>query len=157
MTKKYMFAVLILLTALAISLVLSIVRARASPGSISPEWMYAGCYEYGSITVGWYNPPDEVLPFDPWFPAYMTVYSSNGTETEIMTYYGSSTCPLYPGCVVYRWRATYDIPGGDYYVEAYVVNMKGDAFYVQPEKLYPGCNQDDTIIHYLPIILMEAE
>ena len=120
------------------------------PGSDAPIWLWSDC-SLPSVTVGWYNPPEEVLPFTAYFPAYLTILGDGWGETEIMTYIDGSTCPNYPGCIFYRWRKVYEHPPGDYTLTAYVINAADDIFYVQPETFAPGCF--DKYSSYLPVLL----
>lgn len=151
MTKRYLLFTLLLTTTLATLLLLSAVRSRASPQSDAPGWMYAICGGTNYVTVGWFNPSEEVLPFQPSFPAFLTALWPGGSDTYIMTYLGPSDCPLYPGCVVYRWRTAYDMPPAEYTLDAYVINMEGDSFYVEPRGFDPGCYVQDNNV-FLPIV-----
>ncbi len=142
---------LIMLSAMLL-VVMAVLPAQAQEiTQPAPIWLFSNC-DLPSITLGWYNPPPEVLPFTGFFPAYLSILGDGYGETEIMTYVGQSTCPNYPGCVYYRWRAVYTLPDRPYYLSAYVVNAADQTFDVVPVKFYPGCNQDTNVRSYLPFI-----
>ena len=146
---RILFTCIIIVLALG-GMLLSNTPARAeNPRTDAPIWLWSDC-SIPSVTVAWFNPPEEVLPFTAYFPAYLTIIGDGFGEIEIMSYAGKSTCPLYPGCIYYRWRkAGYKRPEGDYTLSAYVVNAADEIFYVQPDNFDPGCNNKV----YLPMIL----
>jgi hypothetical protein len=123
------------------------------PSPDAPLWLWSDC-SIPSVTLGWYNPPEEVLPFAPRFSAYLSILGDGYGESEIMTYLGPATCPHYPGCLVYRWRRPYDLPPGgiDYTLTAYVVNEADEIFYAQPEIFDPGCHQN-RFTSYAPLMV----
>lgn len=139
MKKALLFAVLLTISCVGV--------ARADD---SPTWLLSSCGEgEGRVSVAWFNPPENIPPFASPFSGFLSIIGNGYGDTEIMTYYGIFSCPLYEGCMYHLWRSGYSIPDRDYYLSAYVVNSAHSAFYVQPEKIYPACNQEEEM--FLPM------
>lgn len=151
--RKFIMATLFLMCMLAAILILAITKSKAEVQSDSPGWLYTYCDTSGHVTVGWMNPSEDVLPFANRFSGYLTVYSTGWYETEILMYFGPSNCPLYPGCVVYTWRASYEIPPDDYYIDAYIVNADDNEFDVVPMHFSPGCSSALDVNIYVPMVV----
>lgn len=132
--------------------------ATAQEGTDTPVWLFTSCNlenRTGTATLAWFSPPQDVLPFTSRFPGILWILAEGYGEADILTYTDASPCPLYPGCVFYRWRSVYDLPPDDkddYYLSAEIVNSMGEVFSPVPSTFRPGCLSGDRKKMYLPAL-----
>ena len=120
----------------------------------SPIYLWSECAgTRPHVSVGWYSPPDEVMPFEednPGMAGYLYVYGDEYWQSYFLHYLGPESTPF---GIMHRWVGYYTMPDREYRLSSVVIGNGGAAEYgVVPESIDPGCYTDDDYSIYLPII-----